>query len=40
MGYSPCMMANFENALISRLFGVFCSGFLERTTVNDFKNGF
>ena len=40
MGYSLCMMADFENALISRLFGVFSSGFLHRTTVNDFQNGF
>ena len=23
MGYSLCMMADFENALISRIFGVF-----------------
>ena len=35
MGYSLCMMADFENALISRLYGVFWSGFLLRTTVND-----
>ena len=35
MGYSLCMMADFENALISRIFGVFWSGFLHRTTVND-----
>ena len=35
MGYSLCMMADFENALISRVFGVFRSGFLQRTTVND-----
>ena len=35
MGYSLCMMADFQNALISRLFGVFWSGFLHRTTVND-----
>ena len=40
MGYSLCMMAAFENALISRIFGVFWSGFLQRTTVNDLKNGF
>ena len=33
MGYSLCMMADFENALISRIFGVFWSGFLKRTTV-------
>ena len=35
MGYSLCMMADFENALIYRIFGVFWSGFLHRTTVND-----
>ena len=33
--YTFCMMADFENALISRIFGVFWSGFLHRTTVND-----
>ena len=27
MGYSLFMMANFENALISRIFGVFLDGF-------------
>ena len=36
MGYSSCMMADFQNALISRIFGVFSSGFLQRTTLNDF----
>ena len=36
MGYSLCMMANFQNALISRIFGIFLSGFLQRTTVDDF----
>ena len=35
MGYSLCMMADFQNALISRIFGVFWSGFLHRTTLND-----
>ena len=35
MGYSLCMMADFENALISRIFGIFLSGFLHRTTLND-----
>ena len=40
MGYSLCMMADFENALISRIFGVFWSGFLQRTNVNDLQNGF
>ena len=27
MGYSLCMMADFENALISRIFGVFLERF-------------
>ena len=36
MGYRLCIMADFQNALISRLFLVFSSGFLHRTTVNDF----
>ena len=40
MGYSLCMMADFENALISQIFVVFWSDFLHRTTVNDLKNGF
>ena len=40
MGYSLWMMADFENALISRIFGVFWSGVLHRTTVNDLQNGF
>ena len=35
MGYSLGMMADFQNALISRLFRVFLSGFLHRITVND-----
>ena len=35
MGYSLCMMADFQNALISRIFGVFWSGFLQRITVDD-----
>ena len=35
MGYSLCMMADFENALISRIFSVFWSSFLHITTVND-----
>ena len=39
MGCSLCMMADFENALISQIL-VFCSGFLQRTTVNNLKNGF
>ena len=35
MGYSLCMMADFQNALISRIFGVFSRCFLHRTTLND-----
>ena len=35
MGYSLCMMADFQNGLISRIFSVFWSGFLHKTTVND-----
>ena len=35
MGDSFCMMADSEKALISRIFGVFWSGFLQRTTVTD-----
>ena len=35
MGYSLCMMADFQNALISRIFCVFMSDFLTRTTLND-----
>ena len=36
MGYSLCMMADFKNGLISRIFSVFWSGFLHRKTLNDF----
>ena len=39
-GYSLCMMADFQNGLISRIFSVFWSGFLHKTTRNDFQNGF
>ena len=35
MGCSLCMMGDFENGVISRIFSVFWSGFLQRTTVND-----
>ena len=38
MGYSICMMADFLNGLISRIFSVFCRGFLHRTTLNDLKS--
>ena len=40
MGYSLYIMADFENGLISRIFGVFWSSFLHRTILNDFYNGF
>ena len=40
MGYSLCIMADFQNALISRIFSVFWSGSLQGTTLNDLKNGF
>ena len=40
MGYSLCIIADFENGLISGVFGVFWSGFLHRTTLNDLYNGF
>ena len=35
MGYSLCMMGDFQNGLISRIFSVFWSGFFYRTTLND-----
>ena len=35
MGYSLCMMAYFQNGLISRIFRVFWSGFLHRRFLND-----
>ena len=35
MGYSLCMMADFQNGLISRIFSVFWSGYLHRITVNE-----
>ena len=35
MGYSLRMMADFQNGLISPIFGVFWSGFLHTTTLND-----
>ena len=33
IGYSLCMMAAFQNGLISQIFSNFLSGFLHRTTV-------
>ena len=35
MGYRFCIMADFQNGLISRIFRVFSSGFLQTTYVND-----
>ena len=32
MGYSLTMMADFQNSLISRIFNIFLSGFLDKTT--------
>ena len=36
MGYSLFMMADFQNGLNSRIFGVFPCVFLHRKTLNDF----
>ena len=33
MGYSLCMMADFQNGLISGIYSVFLSSFLRRTTL-------
>ena len=35
MGYSLCIMADFQNALISLISGVFSNGFFHKTTLND-----
>ena len=35
MGCNLCIMADFQNGLISGIFGVFWRGFLHRTTLND-----
>ena len=35
MGYSLRMMTDFQNGLISRMFSVFCSGFLPGKTSNN-----
>ena len=35
MGYSLCIMADFQNGLISRIFNVFLSGLFQITTPND-----
>ena len=38
--YSLSMIADFQNGLIGGVYSVFSSGFLHRTTINDFWNGF
>ena len=35
-GYNLCIMADFQNGLISRIFSVFLSGFSHTTTRNAF----
>ena len=35
MGCRLFLISDFQNALISRVFGVFLSGILHRTSVND-----
>ena len=40
MGYRLCMMADFQNGLISRIFRVFWSGFLHTTTLKRFVEWF
>ena len=35
MGLCLCMMVDFRNGLISRVFSVVWSGFLHRKTLND-----
>ena len=35
-----CMMADLQNPLISRIFTVFWSVFLHRTTLKDLASGF
>ena len=32
MGYSLCMMTDFQNGVISRIFNFLLSGFLHKTT--------
>ena len=39
MGCSLCKMADFQNRLISRILGVFSSGYLHRTTLMFLQNG-
>ena len=37
IGYSLCLVGDIQNPLISRIFGVFCCGFLLRTTLKWFS---
>ena len=39
MGYSLCMMGDFQNGLTFQIFSVFWSGFLHKTSLNDSQNG-
>ena len=39
-GYSLCMMAGFQSRLISRIFGVFSSGFFAQNNSNMIKESF
>ena len=39
-GYSLCMMGELQNGLICRIFSVFFSGFLHRTTLTWLENRF
>ena len=40
MGYSLCMIADFQNCLISRILSGIGKGFLHRTILNDFRTDF
>ena len=35
MCFCVCMMADFQNGVMSRIFGLFSSGVLHTTNVND-----
>ena len=40
MGYKLSMIVDFQNSIISRIFSVFLSGFVHKTTLNALQNGF
>ena len=40
MGYSLCKMAEFQNGLISRRFGIFSTGFFAQNNSKSFIEGF